>query len=174
MSATPVDALVSAFGSLDVPSERTTPDGFRATLADHVGQPAVGVPLDRVGVSLDGTDVTVDPTPAELKAAHTGVTPGAFAVASYGSVVVPSESDGTELVSLYVDRHVAVIDARDVVPGMEAAFERFGEAFRADGESGIVATGPSATADMGALVRGAHGPSDVHVVIVERGEAADE
>ena len=168
MTTSPVDSFVSALGSLDVPVERTAPDGFRRALASQIDPPAVGVPLDGVGVSLDGTDATVDPTPAELKAARTGVTPASFAVADYGSVVVPSDSAGSELVSLYVDRHVAVVDARDVVPGMETAFERFGESFRADAAaSRVIATGPSATADMGALVFGAHGPSDVRVLVVE-------
>jgi len=30
-----------------------------------------------------------------------------------------------------------------------------------------LATGPSATADMGALVRGAHGPERVHVLLID-------
>ncbi|WP_436907731.1 LUD domain-containing protein [Halosimplex marinum] len=157
---------------MDVPCEHAAGGEFEAVLASHLGDPAVGVPLDGVDASLSGTDVTVDPTPAALKRAHTGVTPAAFAVADYGSVVLPSTPAGAELVSLYVERHVAVLDADRVVPGMAEAFERFGEQAR-DGELGsnVVATGPSATADMGDLVRGAHGPSDVRVVVVG---AADE
>jgi len=176
MSTSPVDSLVSAVTALDVPCDRTTPDGFAETLATHVEQPAVGVELRDQSVSLAGTGVTVDPTPAALKAARTGVTPAAFAIADYGSVVLPSTDDGAELVSLFVDRHVAVVDARDVVPGMEAAFERF-QAHVADGAgaaSNIIATGPSATADMGALVLGAHGPSEVHVVVVEGDVGVDD
>jgi len=174
MSTSPVDSLVSAVTALDVPCERTTPEQFEATLAAHVEEPAVGVGLRDQSVSLDGTAVTVDPAPAALKAAHTGVTPAAFAVADYGSIVLPSTDDGAELVSLFVDRHVAVVDANDVVPGMEAAFERFEEhvADGAGAASNIIATGPSATADMGELVLGAHGPSEVHVVVVE-GDAAE-
>ncbi|WP_225336389.1 LUD domain-containing protein [Halomicrobium urmianum] len=167
MSATPIDSLASALSALDVPCERTTPDEFGETLAEHLRGPAVGVSLDGVDASLSRTDVTVDPTPAELDAAHTGVTPASFAIADYGSVVIPTTETGTELVSLFVDRHVAVVDEADVVPGMEAAFDRFGDEFRADAGSGIVATGPSATADMGALVRGAHGPSEVRVIVLE-------
>lgn len=171
MGTSPVDSLVSAVASLDVPCERTTPDRFAETLASHLAQPAVGVPLDRDDISLSGTDVTVDPTPAELKRARTGVTPTAFAIADYGSIVVPSSSSGTEFVSLFVDRHVAVVDGADVVPGMEVAFDRFGDLIRDGGPtSGIVATGPSATADMGDLVRGAHGPSDVRVIVVEESD----
>ena len=167
-TATPVGSLVSALSDLDVPCERTTPEEFDATLADHLDGPAVGTALDDVDASLAGTDVTVDPTPAELEAARTGVTTASFAVADYGSVVIPTTETGTELVSLFVDRHVAVVDAADVVPEMDAAFDRFGEEFRSDRSSAIVATGPSATADMGSLVRGAHGPSEVRVIVVTK------
>lgn len=167
MSARPVESLVSSLGSLDVPYERTTPEAFGETLSEHVEEPAVGVPFDEFGVSLAGLGVVIDPTPAELKASRTGVTPAAFAVADYGSVVLPSTPDGAELVSLFVDRHVAVVRESEVLPNMEAAFDRFGSQLRATAGSSIIATGPSATADMGSLVRGAHGPSDVHVLILE-------
>jgi len=167
MSASPLDTFVSALGSQDVPCERTTSTSFAATLAKHLREPAVGIPMEDLDVSLSDTDVTVDPTPAELKAADTGVTPASFAIADYGSVVIPGTSDGAELASLFVGRHVAVVDADDVVPGMETAFDRFGESFRDHASSAIIATGPSATADMGELVRGAHGPSEVHVIVLE-------
>jgi len=167
MSATPLESLVSTLDSLDVPCERTTQNGFTEAIRTHVSDPAVGVALDDFDVSLDGTGVDVDPTPVGLKGAHTGVTPAEFAVADYGSVVIPSTPDGCELVSLFVDRHVAVLDGSDILPTMDAAFDRLEETFRERGRSSIIATGPSATADMGELVRGAHGPSDVHVVVVE-------
>ena len=48
-----------------------------------------------------------------------------------------------------------------------AAFERLGPTLRNDAVTTILATGPSATADMGALVKGAHGPMEVHVLLVE-------
>jgi L-lactate dehydrogenase complex protein LldG len=180
MSARPLDSFVSTCESMDVPCEQTTPDDFAETLEASLTGPAVGVALDDSGVSLVDTDVTVDPTPAALKRATTGVTPAAFAIADYGSVLVPSSPEGAELVSLFVDRHVVVLDAADVVPEMDTAVERFGETVRDEVgiESGIVATGPSATADMGALVVGAHGPSEVHVIVVEtpdeRAEGTDE
>ncbi|WP_144926863.1 LUD domain-containing protein [Halorubrum salsamenti] len=171
MSATPTDSLVSTLGTLDVPCEQTTPEAFEEALSPHLRGRSVGVELDGIDASLTRTDVEVDPTPAALKAATTGVTPASFAIGDYGSVVVPESPAGSDLVSLFVDRHVAIVNERDVVPDMEAAFDRFGEAFRERTQSGIIATGPSATADMGELVRGAHGPSEVHVLVVE---AADE
>lgn len=167
MSATSTDALISTLGSLDVPCEQTTHEAFEEALSSHLRGQAVGVELDGIDASLTGTAVEVDPTPAALKTATTGVTPSSFAIGDYGSVVVPESPVGSDLVSLFVDRHVAVVNERNIVPNMEAAFDRFGEAFREQTQSSIIATGPSATADMGELVRGAHGPSEVHVLIVE-------
>lgn len=95
------------------------------------------------------------------------MTSAAFAAADYGSIILPSTDEGSELVSLFVDRHVAVLDEGDVVPDMAAAFERFGDEIPEVYGDAIIATGPSVTADMGALVTGAHGPSEMRVVVVE-------
>jgi L-lactate dehydrogenase complex protein LldG len=161
-----VSRFEDSLGRLDVGWTHTTADDFEATVASLVDDPAVGVSLPFADVSLPDA-VTVDPPAAALESARTGVTPASFAVAEYGSVVLPSTPDGAEPVSLYPELHVPVVRADDVVPGMSEAFERFGTELRADRGSAIVATGPSATADMGELVRGAHGPKEVHVVILD-------
>jgi len=135
------------------------------TIADLIDSPAVGVPLPFDDVDLpDG--VRTEPTPADLDDATTGVTAAKVGVADYGTLVLEPTPDGSEPVSLFPDLHVAVLRERDIVPDMEAAFEWFGERCRDDSMSAILATGPSATADMGDLVLGAHGPKDVHVVVV--------
>jgi len=164
----------------------TTVSTFRDSLAEHNASssvveaaafedeleslltgPAVGVPLDIDGVSLADLPVTLDPTPAELEAADFGVTAASLAVADYGSIAVRADAAGTEPVSLFPETHVAVVAASDVEPDAERAFERLDDGARADRASVVLATGPSATADMGELVYGAHGPTDVHVVVVE-------
>jgi len=136
------------------------------TIAAIVESPSVGAPLPWDDVTLPD-DVTTDPTPAELDAAVTGVTAASLAVADYGSLFLRATPEGTEPASLFPDLHVAVLRAADIVPDMSAAFEWFGEQARASRDSGILATGPSATADMGELVKGAHGPKAVEVVVVE-------
>jgi L-lactate dehydrogenase complex protein LldG len=108
-------------------------------------------------VELDGS---------RLEAARTGVTAALLAVADYGTVVLGHDGE-TEAVSLLSRRHVAVVRAADLVPDMKAAFRRLGHLLRTRASSLILATGPSATADMGELVRGAHGPEHVHVLILE-------
>ncbi|USZ69877.1 LUD domain-containing protein (plasmid) [Halorussus salilacus] len=138
---------------------------FADALADRLDPPAVGAPLPFEGVSLPD-DVTTDPTPSDLESARTGVTPARFAVADYGSVAIRSTAAGDEPASLYPERHVAVVAASDVVGDMTAGVERLGEIARAGGDV-VLATGPSATADMGELVVGAHGPRAVTVFVLE-------
>lgn len=82
-----------------------------------------------------------------MDAAQTGATAICMATADYGTVVIQSASD--------------------IVPGIAAAFERLGPMLREQPITAILATGPSATADLRALVRGVHCPKRVHIVIVE-------
>ena len=155
-----------SLASVDVEAVRVPLDEVTAAIDEFTTGPTVGVPLERDVVEYPNA-VTVDPTPAALEEATTGVTTAAFAVENYGSLVLPSTGGGSELVSLFVDRHVAVLDEAAVVPDMEAAFEQLEQEIPEAYGDAIIATGPSATADMGALVKGAHGPSEVRVVVVE-------
>lgn len=162
------DRFASSLAELDVSLTRTDPAGLEAVLEDVVREPAVGTPLPFASVSLpDWIDDA--PTPATLEAATTGVTAAAVGIADYGSVVLPVTADGGEQVSLFPQRHVAVLRERDLVDDVPAAIVRLAPLLR-DGGSAVVATGPSATADMGELVRGAHGPATVHVVLLEDGD----
>ncbi|MCT9094826.1 LUD domain-containing protein [Haloarchaeobius sp. HME9146] len=152
-------------GDFGVEVTWTTADEATAAIADLVDDPAVGAPLPWDDVSLP-EGVQTDPTPAALDAAKTGVTAADLAVAEYGSLVLRQTPEGSEPASVFPDLHVAVLRADDVVPDMAAAFEWLGDELRETRDSAILATGPSATADMGALVKGAHGPKAVHVVVI--------
>ena len=171
MATTPLSAFESSLDDLDVPVTRVSPGEFPCAVTDAVEGPAVGVELDDVGsdVSLDGTPVDVDPTPAALREATTGVTGARLGVADYGSVVLALTDRASELVSLFVERHVVVLREGDVVPDMDAAVDALDEEFSRTRGSAVLATGPSATADMGALVKGAHGPREVRVVVLTEG-----
>ncbi len=167
MSAEAVRTFEDSLDRLDVEWTHTSREEFAATLSAVVEGPTVGVDLPFEGVSLSDTDVTVDPTAAALEAATTGVTAARMGIADYGSVVLGSTPEGAEAVSLFVDHHVVVVRSEDVVPGMREAFTEFGPWLREGGDTAIIATGPSATADMGELVKGAHGPKTVRVVILD-------
>ncbi|WP_267641313.1 LutC/YkgG family protein [Haloarchaeobius amylolyticus] len=152
-------------GDFGVEVTWTAPGEATDAIAALVDEPAVGAPLLWDDVSLPET-VQTDPTPAALDAATTGVTAADLAVAEYGSLLLRQTPDGREPASLFPDLHVAVLREDDVVPDMAAAFDWLGDEFRETRDSAILATGPSATADMGALVKGAHGPKAVHVVVI--------
>lgn len=168
--------LVGAFGDAlrahDASMTRTDPAGFADALADLVEPPAVGVPLPYEDVSLDEAGVETDLTTAAIRDATTGVCAAGFAVAEYGTVVLQPTARGEEPVSLYPERHVVVVREADLLPDLATAFDRLGDEFAAGLDDAVLATGPSATADMGSLVRDVHGPKTVHVLLVEGGETA--
>lgn len=144
---------------------RVSVDEAAAAIEGALRAPAVGAPLPWRDLALPGA-VTTHPSPAELDAATTGVTAARLGVAEYGSLLLESTSEGSEPVSLFPERHVAVLRERDIAPDLEAAFDWLGRELRSTRGSMVLATGPSATADMGSLVTGAHGPSEVVAVLV--------
>lgn len=173
MTQTVTATFRERLAALDVTIRTGEPADCARLVDEAAGEPAVGVPL--ADPDLDVPDrVETDPTAADLRAAHTGVTAASLGVADYGSVAIESDPAGTEPVSLFVDRHVVVLQESDIVPGMADAFEWLGPRARDDDVDVVFATGPSATADMGGLVKGAHGPKEVHVVLIAEDGASDD
>lgn len=160
-----VNQFTAALEELDIGWTLTATDELPEEL-ERFSEPIVGVPFPFEDVSLPDSIPRAERSDA-VKEASTGVTAGTLGIAPYGSVVLESRPPETEPVSLYADTHVAVVRSEDIVDSMSDAFAELGPRLRETGGNAIVATGPSATADMGALVRGVHGPSDVHVVIVK-------
>ncbi|QFU84192.1 LUD domain-containing protein [Natronorubrum aibiense] len=165
MTIDTVGRFERALESLEVGIERVPAADATERIAAAIDDPAVGVPLPFDGVSQPDA-VTTAPTAGELERARTGVTPAQFGIAEYGTVAIRSTAAGNEPVSLYPDYHVAIVAASDVVPDLGAGFDRLEKHF-ADRESIVFATGRSATADMGDLVHGVHGPGTVSVMVVE-------
>jgi L-lactate dehydrogenase complex protein LldG len=147
---------------------RTTPTSFETDLLDAVVDPVVGAPLPFDDLTLPDSVPAVSTT-ADLSAARTGVSAASLGVADYGSVVLESDPEGSDPVSLFPERHVVVLRAADVVPRLADALDELGPRIRDERSSAVFATGPSATADMGELVYGAHGPREVTVLLVEAG-----
>jgi L-lactate dehydrogenase complex protein LldG len=166
MSSEDVEAFVGSAGGAATVHESSSAT-FTGVLDEAIEGPAIGTPLPFEGVSLADTPVETDFSPADLERAETGVTPVTVGVGEYGSVAVPSDAAGSELVSLYAPRHVAVVAASDVAGDMKASYERLAEEFADGRDTQVLATGPSATADMGTLVEGVHGPHEVHVIVLE-------
>lgn len=162
-----VDTFENSLNGLAVETTRLAPEAFEEVVEDVVEQPAVGT-LSIDGVSLSDTPVVTDPSPKEIEDAVTGVTGAPLGIAEYGSVILPSTPEGDEPISLFCDHHVIVIEESAIVPDMPTAVGTLATTLADERESAIIATGPSATADMGALVRGAHGPKTVHALVIEQ------
>lgn len=151
--------------SHDSTAVQTTADDFDETLSSVMTPPAVGVSLPIDGVSLPAA-ITTDPSPQQIQEARTGVTPVGLGVAEYGTIAIQSRATGDEPISLYPERHVAVLRESDIVPGMSEALEWLEREIETGCNSNVFATGPSATGDMGKLVQGVHGPKEVYVIVV--------
>lgn len=168
-----LETFRAALDDAGVAHETVDPGDATAAIDRAVEEPAVGTDL-HVDVALPGV-VATDFAPSDLKAARTGVAPARLGVAETGSLLVRSNGEGDELVSLYPERHVAVVRSTDLVADLDAGIDWLDAEVETAGRAGVdsgrdsyvFATGASATADMGALVEGVHGPTDVHVVIVQ-------
>jgi L-lactate dehydrogenase complex protein LldG len=95
-----------------------------------------------------------------------GITDAFAGVAHSGSICVCIDHGYSGFISLLSRFHVAVLPAENIV-------QRPGDLFRPDCLNGdglrrnfVFITGPSATADMGPLVRGVHGPHRLHIIVV--------
>lgn len=103
----------------------------------------------------------------ELAACDVGITDAFAAVARTGSVCVTVDYGYSGAISLLARLHIAVVAADMIVERPAETFDpnRFGG--KGLTRNFVFITGPSATADMGPLVRGVHGPHKLHVIILE-------
>ena len=110
--------------------------------------------------------------------AGVGITGVDFALAESGTLVVSSLTEGTQLASLAPPVHVALYRRDQVVATLEEVLNRLpGRPVSGDpcapnipnwGRSVVFITGTSRTADIEQiLIRGVHGPREVHAILVE-------
>jgi L-lactate dehydrogenase complex protein LldG len=126
------------------------------------------IPLPELHAALADADITA--TQAQDPALRVGLTGADAAIAATGSLVLATGLGKPRHVSLLPDVHIAVIRRAQIVPTMEAwgaaALADDGPPFAASSQV-IVVSGASRTADIGMeLVLGAHGPRELHVIIL--------
>jgi L-lactate dehydrogenase complex protein LldG len=102
-----------------------------------------------------------------IAAVEVGITSADYALADTGSLVFFTESHESRLLSLLPPCHIAVIEKSRIVASLDDVFRRH-PLPAADSSAMVIVTGPSRTADIEMrLVRGVHGPGEIHVIIVE-------
>ncbi len=110
--------------------------------------------------------VVTRPSVDEMKTIGTGVTDAFCGIATTGSICVSIGRELTGPASSLTRKHIAVLDANAIVPRPRDVFsEEFLEG-KALHRSFSFITGPSATADMGPLVRGVHGPGKLLIIVL--------
>lgn len=96
-----------------------------------------------------------------------GISSADFGLADTGSLVMISSREEARLVSLLPPAHIAVVPASKLLTGLDELYSILPRPAEQT-SSMVLITGPSRTADIEQiLVRGVHGPGEIHVVIVE-------
>jgi L-lactate dehydrogenase complex protein LldG len=105
-------------------------------------------------------------------AAQVGITGVEFVLAESGSLVLTSRTEGAQLASLAPPTHIALYRRSQALATLEEVLERLpvpaDPGLPMPGRSVVFITGPSRTADIEQiLIKGVHGPKEVHAVLVE-------
>ena len=165
------EAAVKAVASVEVIDR--SPAALRDAILQAVGDakrilyaPPQELPAALFSEFAADPRVCADATPDEMVHSAVGVTEAFAAVASTGSVCIDVSYERTGIVSLLAPLQIAVVASETIVPQPR-------DLFRADVLDGrglkrdfVFVTGPSATADMGPLVRGVHGPHKLHIIVL--------
>jgi len=100
-------------------------------------------------------------------AAEFGITGADYALADTGSLVLFSSPEEARLISLLPPAHLALVPAGRLLTGLDELF-RLVPLPAQRSSAMVLITGPSRTADIEQiLVRGVHGPGEIHVIVVE-------
>ena len=139
-------------------------DGDKTALAWEDGE----LPLADLRASLESLGVGI--AAHDDESARVGITGVSAALAGTGSLALESGGGRYRATSLLPDLHIALLTPQQILPDLESWAEAqaqsgFG-AFR-EASNTIIISGPSKTADIGhQLVKGAHGPRELHIVIL--------
>ena len=103
----------------------------------------------------------------QLAQAQVGVTGALAGIAATGTVVLASGPDRARLAWLLPPVHVVLLSSHSIYPTLSSFFSEREDCVRRSSHVAFV-TGPSRTADIEqTLTRGVHGPTNVHIVLVD-------
>jgi len=95
-----------------------------------------------------------------------GITGADYALADTGTVVILASPQEARLISLLPPVHIAIVERERLLTGLDELLAILPHPAEQT-SSMVLITGPSRTADIEQiLVRGVHGPGEIHVVVV--------
>jgi len=136
-------------------------DEIAAKLAEHPAFAAAKKIVSSLAEVPGNVDLATIADPHQTEDIDFAILPGKFGVAENGAIWVTDEQLRHRAIYFIVQHLVLVIDRRELVDNMHAAYQRLKLEPRKVGEPGFGAfiAGPSKTADIEqSLVIGAHGP----------------
>ena len=152
-----------------------SPDSIRAAVLQAVGSsskivlgPREFLPDDIMSALRDLPGVIPQPSDEQLSTADVGVSAAFASIASSGSVCIAMGAPLAAAASLLMPLNIVLLSPDRIVTRPRDLFDPLclgGEGLRRDL---VFITGPSATADMGPLVRGVHGPHRLHILLLTR------
>ena len=96
-----------------------------------------------------------------------GITGAEYALAETGTLVMFSSAAESRLISLLPPAHIAVVRTASLLANLDELLAKLPDP-AAQSSAMVLITGPSRTADIEQiLIRGVHGPGEVHVVLVD-------
>lgn len=144
------------------------PDEISSILIKLTDSEKVLVAVNNINIIKPYLD-TVTPiyTPAkdEIVSVPLCVTDALYGIAETGSVVLQADNGYSAYFSMLSNKHIALLNASNIYERPRDLFEDENLEISKN-KSFTFITGPSATADMGSLVRGVHGPEHLHIIII--------
>lgn len=154
---------------------RAAPDGMAGAVADALDGSA---PSGRVAVAADSrldALAASDRLTVERRGTPSGddmiaVGHALAGLAETGTLLMASGPDSPSTLNVLPDSHIIVVQASDVVGGLEDGWDRLRQS-RPDGDlprTVHLITGPSRTGDIEQTIQiGAHGPRQLHVILLD-------
>ncbi len=124
------------------------------------------LPKSCVAPLMDSGRFLLEPDASQLESAEVGITDAFAGVARTGSVCVAVTSNLAASASLFAEEHIVLLEIDRIVLEPRDVFVLPGDEIDRRLENFVYITGPSATADMGALVYGVHGPGKLHIMLL--------
>jgi len=120
--------------------------------------------LDSISPSINFIQT---PTNEELKNTQICLTDSVCGIAETGSVVINNETGFASFLTMLSKKHIVILSSKKLYEKPRDIFKN--ENLLSQSSFSII-TGPSATADMGSLVRGVHGPEHLHIFLLVEDE----
>ena len=124
---------------------------------------------ETVGELRQMPNVIAEPTDEQLSVASVGVSDAFAGVASSGSVCIAMGPPLAAAASLLMPLHIVILAADRIVERPRDLFDPACLGGEGRCRNLVFITGPSATADMGPLVRGVHGPHHLQILVLRNG-----